>query len=134
MVPFGKDFVCMNCKAFETQITVQEKSPTQNVGMLITSEIGTQSSSAPLQTVIQSKSTFTHLTNEQDVKPVQNKATSFDTEAPFLDLTLSIANASLHLKCKINGMILILKYLFRSLFVFRGYDLMLETSTTETNV
>ena len=41
-----------------------------------------------------------------------NKANSFDTEAPFLDLNLSVTNgivSSNLLKFMINGMILILK-------------------------
>ena len=38
-----------------------------------------------------------------------NKASSSDTEAPFLDLNLSITNGIVRLKFMINGMILILK-------------------------
>ena len=38
-----------------------------------------------------------------------NKANSSDTEAPFLDLNLSITNGIVFLKFMINGMILILK-------------------------
>ena len=38
-----------------------------------------------------------------------NKANSFDTEAPFLDLNLSIKNGIVSSKNMINGMILILK-------------------------
>ena len=38
-----------------------------------------------------------------------NKANSSDTEAPFLDLNLSITNGIVLLKFMINGMILILK-------------------------
>ena len=38
-----------------------------------------------------------------------NKANSSDTEAPFLDLNLSITNGTVSSKFMINGMILILK-------------------------
>ena len=38
-----------------------------------------------------------------------NKANSSDTEAPFLDLNLSITNGIVSFKIMINGMILILK-------------------------
>ena len=38
-----------------------------------------------------------------------NKAKSSDTEAPFLDLNLSITNGTVSSKFMINGMILILK-------------------------
>ena len=38
-----------------------------------------------------------------------NKAYSSDSEAPFLDLDLSITNGIVHLKIMINGTILILK-------------------------
>ena len=38
-----------------------------------------------------------------------NKANSYDTEAPFLELDLSITNGSIHLRFMINGMILIFK-------------------------
>ena len=38
-----------------------------------------------------------------------NKANASDTEAPFLDLNLSITNAIVPLKSVMNGMILILK-------------------------
>ena len=38
-----------------------------------------------------------------------NKVKSSDTEAPFLDLNLSIINGIVFLKFMINGMILILK-------------------------
>ena len=38
-----------------------------------------------------------------------NKANSFDTEAIFMHLDLSITNGIVHLKCMINGMIFFLK-------------------------
>ena len=79
-----------------------------------------------------------------------NKANSSDTEAPFLNLNLSITNGIVSSKFMINGMILILKklishflmemflallpmvYIFLSLFVLLECALMLMTSTTET--
>ena len=79
-----------------------------------------------------------------------NKANSSDTEAPFLDLNLSITNGIFLLKFMINGMILILKYyispflmdiflallpmvyIFLNLFVLLECVLMLMTSTAET--
>ena len=41
-----------------------------------------------------------------------NMANYFDVEAPFLDLDLSIKNGIISSKFMINGMILILKFLF----------------------
>ena len=78
-----------------------------------------------------------------------NKANSSDTEAPFLDLNLSITNGIVSLKFMINGMILILKklislflmemflallhvFIFFSLFLLLECVLMLMTSKTET--
>ena len=38
-----------------------------------------------------------------------NKANSYDTEVPYLDLDLSIKNGIVYLRFRLNGMILILK-------------------------
>ena len=78
-----------------------------------------------------------------------NKANSYDTEASFLDL--SITNGIVSLKYMINGMIIILNllifhclmdmflvplpmvYLFFNLFILREYVPMLVILTTESN-
>ena len=66
-----------------------------------------------------------------------NKANSSDTEAPFLDLNLSITNGIVsstisHFLMEIFLALLPMVYIFLSLFVLLEYVLMLMTSTTET--
>ena len=78
-----------------------------------------------------------------------NKAKSFDTEAPFLDLDLSITicidSSKIYDKQDLNFEIVNfpfldgdvphpMEYIFHSLFVLREYVLMLMTSTTENYI
>ena len=79
MVALGIDFICLSCKALDSQINTQEVSPSQNVGNLIQSQ-DTQSISTPPKIVLQSKPILTQVIKEQDHNSVQTKTITLNSK------------------------------------------------------
>ena len=79
MVALGIDFICLSCKALESQINTREVSPSQNVGNLIQSQ-HTQSTSTPPKIVLQSKPILTQVIKEQDLNSVQTKTITLNSK------------------------------------------------------